>query len=233
MLDWLKKLFTKSEVVQEPAALAPEPLPEAPPEERELPDDNFGGKVKLGIIVGHSKNAQGARMCEPHGLYEYSYNMEVAKVIKDSAPSNVTVEIILRDGSRGEIPRAYKEARDKLCDCVIELHFDAFNGQVRGTSTLSTPDLSDVDFSHIVHRSMITLFERKDKEDRGVRTISKSVRGGINVHSFPGGVNCLVEPFFGDNKLDADMGMVKRVLYAKCLLEAVILWAKKVDLIKQ
>ncbi len=227
MFKWLKNIFSpKVSEVSHGSYKLPEPLDGG----RELPEESFTGKLKLGVIVGHTKAHEGARMSEPFGLYEYSYNSLVAKAMKDCAPHNVEVEIILRDGKG--ITKSYDEARAKLCDCVIELHFNAANGQARGTETLCTPDMSDSEFAHIIHKGVAKLFERIGKLDRGVKTISKSARGGINVHSFPGGVNCLVEPFFGDNAEDAKMGMDNRVRYARCLVDAVVLWGKKVDLLK-
>jgi N-acetylmuramoyl-L-alanine amidase len=204
-------------------------IPE-PVDEKELPHEGAPGKVKFGVIVGHERGAEGARMCAPYLLTEYSYNLELARGIKDHAPENVLVEIILRDGEG--ILGAYDEARARLCDCVIELHFNAHNGQVAGSETLCSPDTNDLEFARLVHFYMLKAMDRIQSHDRGVKAIPKSERGGINVHSFPGGVNCLIEPFFGDHPADAALGMEKRIILAKALLDAVVSWGQSVKLLK-
>lgn len=140
------------------------------------------------------------------------------------------MKTILRDDIG--IAGAYKIARESLCDCVIELHFNAFDGKAMGTSTLCTPDLSDLAFAKTVHQAMCNLFKRMGRDDRGVKAISKATRGGSNVHGFPGGVNCLVEPVFGDNLAEAKLLLANKDKYAWCLVDAVALWAKQASLIK-
>jgi hypothetical protein len=233
MLKWLLGLFKKKQVeqVSGPVIYIPHP----PATGRELPDPEERGSFKLGVVVGHNSASQGAQLNHPTKLSEYAYNTDIAKLMKEMAPVGMQVEIIYRKPGKGyteEIREAYQEAKDKLCDCVIELHFNGFDGSVRGTSTLCSPDVSDVNFAHVVQNAMVALFKREGKQNRGVKTISKSARGGGAVHSFQGGVNCLVEPFFGDNKEEALMAISMKSHYAKCLVDAVALWAKKVDLIK-
>ncbi len=186
------------------------------------------GKVKLGIIVGHSKKQMGAKMIEPFGKYEYEYNSIIADKIKKYAEAlPVEVVIIFRDGQG--IEGAYAEARKNLCDAVIELHFNAGGGI--GTETLSTADQSDVAFAQIVHKKVCEVFGREGSS-RGVISVSKASQGGANLHQFPGGVNCLVEPFFGDVEAEASLGMNRADEYAEALVQAVWLWGKQVDLLR-
>lgn len=229
MFEFLKRLLPKKEVIVE-IPLRPVALPEPPAEGRELPLSGDAAVLKLGVIVGHDKNAQGARMCSPHNLTEYAYCSEIARGMKDRAPANINVEIIYRDGVG--IIGAYNLARHLLCDAVVELHFDAFNGKARGSTTLCSPDREDREFANHIHASISKMLQRGKNEDRGVKAISQAARGGVNVHSFPSGVNCLLEPFFGDNPEDAQLGMDKKVHIAKAILDGVGMWGCSIGLIR-
>lgn len=225
MLEWLKKLF--GIVEKQPVILlntkVEEQIKDAP---LPLASEQV---VHLGVIVGHTKDAQGAELVDgTKRMTEYAYNSEIAKKIEVNALKfpRIKVTTFFRDGVG--ISGAYNAARKAGCDCVIELHFNAFNKQVKGTETLCTPDKGDIEFANIVHRNMCTLFQRVGAS-RGVRVIGRSVRGAPNVYAFPEGVNCLVEPFFGDS--EGNIGISKSEDYAVVLLESVQLWARQLDLV--
>ena len=223
----LKEFFLKLFSKQEEVPVLPSPQLEPQDEDTVAP---IKGKLKLGLIVGHTKMQKGSKMAEPFSRYEYDYNEEVAKAAKKYSEKypNMEVEVIYRDhvGIHG----AYVWAEQLGCDAVIELHFNAFNGKEQGTLTLCTADVSDVEFAHTIHKGLCALFAR-DGDSRGIRAISRNSRGA-NVHLFPNGVNCLVEPFFGDNKDDASKGVLLMDKYAEVLIDSVYLWGKKVDLLK-
>lgn len=203
---------------------------EPKPGERELPEpDEAGGKIKLGVVVGHTREAQGAQM--PSGLSEYLYNTDVARLMHNYAKTTgrVDVEIIFRDGVG--LSGAYAKALRANCDCVIELHFNAFNKTAAGSETLSTTDSRDQEFAKIVQSFICGVFTRTG-QSRGVRVLTKTARGGSNIYSFPSGPNCLVEPFFGDNPVEADMAMKRKQAYANHLVDAVIQWGRVRGLIQ-
>ena len=164
------------------------------------------------------------------GRTEYDYNTEVARLMEAAARKlgSIQTVICLRDGVG--ISGAYRKAIEAGADAVIELHFNAFNGAASGTETLCTSDLTDVEFAHIIHGAICKVFSRGGSS-RGVKAISRSGRGGQNLHAFPAGVNCLVEPGFGDHRDDAAMLIERREAYAEALIAAVNLWAIKKDLI--
>ncbi len=219
--EFFKKIFHKKEVVA-----LPEPVPVL-----EVPDHPaLDAKLKLALIVGHTKELKGASLATTD-LKEYDYNLKIARAIKTLAEkieAPVEVEIILRDfiGING----AYARAAQLGCDAAIELHFNAFDCKAEGSLTLCTADVKDVDFSQGIHKAVCKVFGRNG-ESMGVKSISKSVRGA-GVHMFPSGPNCLVEPFFGDNPTEAAMGLKYSGEYAEALLTAVVLWGRQVDLIK-
>lgn len=229
MLGYISGLFKKkANVVSGPAEKPVLPEQGHGPE---LPGADSVGLVKLGVIVGHSEANPGAALKGSPGMYEYHFNKMVAMKMVEYAKTKqgLSVELILRDG--GTIAQAYDKARELLCDAVIELHFNAFNESLVGTETLCSPDKSDVDFAHTIHKGVCNVFSRNGSS-RGVTTISKSARGGVNVHSFPGGVNCLVEPFFGDNMFEAKNALRLIDAYAKGLIDSTMLWARQVDLVR-
>ena len=195
---------------------------------RELPCPDDVRFVHLGIIVGHTEKTPGAKSIT--GFTEYSYNSDVAAIIAKLAKSNdkLKVSIIKRDGVG--IAGAYEHATELRCDAVVELHFNDFNGLAFGTETLCSSDMTDIEFAHEIHSAVCDAFNR-DGMSRGVKVLSRSSRGAENIYSFPNGVNCLVEPFFGDHPDDVEKAARLKQEYAEAIIAGVILWAKKNDLI--
>ena len=165
-------------------------------------------------------------------ISEYQYNSDIAdkmlKLIKESYPQLDAVKV-LRDGH--PVQDAYAACSRLGCDAVIELHFNAFDGKASGTETLCTGSVNDIEFAHIIQDQMCKAFNRQGSS-RGVKVISRAARGGVNVHSFPLGVNCLVEPFFGDNVEEANLALAMPETYVAALVNGVVLWGKKIDLLR-
>jgi N-acetylmuramoyl-L-alanine amidase len=205
----------------------PLPLPKGD-NQRELPSPGEVRKVKLGIIVGHTGSEPGAKSIE--GFTEYEYNSEIAELAAAYAGRFQVIQVIVikRDGVG--IAGAYAIAAKNGCDAVIELHFNDFNGVAFGSETLCSSDLTDMEFAHEVHAKVCEAFGRSGMS-RGVKVLSRSSRGAENVHSFPHGVNCLVEPFFGDHPDEAVLATHNKRAYAEAIIQGVILWAKKNDFI--
>ncbi len=205
----------------------------APPKSENIPDANLPTlseqMVHLGIVVGHSQKDGGAILKHTSKMSEYQYGLRVAEAIEYKAKAyfpKIKVSVILRDDIG--ISGAYDRARGLGCDCVVELHFNAHNSKATGSLTLCTPDGGDVEFAHIIHKFICKTFGRTG-DSMGVAVIGRSVRGAGNVYAFPEGVNCLVEPFFGDS--EAELGISKIDEYAECILSATTQWAVKLDLI--
>jgi N-acetylmuramoyl-L-alanine amidase len=177
-------------------------------------------------MIGHSKKAPGARFAL--GGNEYHYNSKVADIAKRYADSkygkNVTTHLIFRDG----IGRsgAYKKAEQLQCDVVVELHFNAFNKTVVGTETLTTTHSGDKAYGKAMQDMMVKVFDRTG-QSRGLKPISRSTRGGANVYGLPNGYNCLVEPFFGDVRSEAEMALDKQEEYAKGLINTSVKFCRE------
>lgn len=201
--------------------------PKKDKDERETPDVDYKGEATLGIIVGHTRKSGGAVFNHQAFRNEYEYNSRVAEIAKSYADLNfgsvLKTHVIFRDGIG--ISGAYRKAESLKCDMVIELHFNAFNGTVEGTETLATSHIGDQAFAKAIQEMQCKVFNRTGNS-RGVKTISRSGRGGRNVHSFPNGYNCLVEPFFGDNAKEAKLAYEKQEEYAEQLIEQVISFSK-------
>lgn len=221
---WLTDLFKKkSDPNMEPVPAAPT-IPSNDPHEIELPSAKKAIKPKLGIVVGHTRLSSGACLANPYGTSEYEFNTGVADMIKRYALSRwMEVGVYFRD--KGGIAGAYADAIKGGSDAVIELHFNAFNAKATGTATLCTSDPKDKAFADIVHTAMCEVFGRNGKS-RGVQVISRNDRGGGNVHAFPVGPNCLVEPVFGDEPTEAKMLVELKDKYAKCLVDAFEKWCR-------
>lgn len=201
------------------SALKIELGPEIPPVTPPAPIPSTKS-VRLGLVVGHTKSAPGAVMSAPYRVSEYVYNSEIAALCKARAPKNVQVEIFTRDV--GGIVGAYQRVKASKCDCVIELHFNAANKTAYGTETLVSSEGVDKQFGQIVQDEIEKVFGRvsNGRGDRGLKV--NPARGGQSVTSFPGGANCLVEPFFGDNPAEAKMAMNSKHAYADSLWSAAL-----------
>lgn len=176
-------------------------------------------RITLGVIVGHSRAAQGAMM--PNKMTEYVFNSRIAQLMNEYVKlqkKNVDVMIIFRDGIG--IGGAYKRAAELKCDAVIELHFNAVDGKVAGTETLCSNDPEDIKLASFVQEAMCRVFERKGNS-RGIQVKKATDRGGQSVTSFLKKPNCLVEPFFGDNPKEMELALQKQEKYAECLVHAV------------
>lgn len=220
-MKWLKNLWAKLFKKQE---------------QRELQAPGEKQKIDLALIIGHDKSDQGAKMVETNET-EYMYNSRLAKRVKEIAEKHfplVNVHIIERPASGpAGIEEAYRIANEDVkADLAIELHFNAFDTKSQGTEVLCASNPNDIELAHIVYKCVCQVFQREGKEDRGVKVVARNARGATNVNSFPGGANCLVEPFFGDSPKDAALGISRFDYYAQGLLKAVDLYGRKMDLIK-
>lgn len=230
MFEAIKSAFRKLLSGSTPVDVSPK-LPEATEANGpQLPSFTEKRKVKLGLIVGHTRSASGATMCAPYQYSEYEYNSELAKLAKHYSMSrtDIIADVITRDGLT--IEEVYELCKEEGYDFVIELHFNAANGNAIGTETLCTIEQVDKDFASQVHWGICKALGREGSS-RGVKCISRSARGGENIHQMPGTANCLVEPFFGDHPDDAKLGIDKMEALAMALIDSTTLWAKKVHLL--
>lgn len=183
---------------------------------------------RLAIIIGHTKNSPGASMNHSEFSSEYDYNSQLWPIIERAALElGISVKVFYRDGVG--IAGAYSSVMDFEPDAAIELHFNAYNGRVRGTETLyyDDRDLDGVDersFAQLVQNEVCEVFLRQGRENRGLKKVGPRSRGGTNLSQLFDCPSILVEPFFGDNKEDADLAARLMSEYAKSLVDAFNEW---------
>jgi N-acetylmuramoyl-L-alanine amidase len=184
----------------------------------------------LALVVGHDKIRQGAHGVAPISSSEYVYNSHLAKLIEEYGERRGhQVDIFFRDhiGIKG----AYKSVADAEPDACIELHFNAFNGAVRGTETLfadihDEKEVMEKEFAQCVQDEICKLFQRDAETNRGLinRSLSKGERGYMNVSQLFNIPSILIEPFFGDNPDDAQLAVSWKQPLAEAIVHAFEAW---------
>jgi N-acetylmuramoyl-L-alanine amidase len=157
---------------------------------------------------------------------EYFWNLWVAErmAFEASKDESVYLKIFTRDLTG--LTRTYQKVNEWKPDCAIELHFNGFDGTVRGTETLySTKNPFSVDLAMAVQQGVCKLFERDAKTDRGIKRMREGGRGFWNVF-LADCPSCLVEPFFGDNREDAATAKLTEAAYPVILLNILTDFAK-------
>ncbi len=173
---------------------------------------------KLAIVVGHTQRSQGASGATPISTTEYIWNKQLAKHIKSIASShNIGCKIFYRDGVG--IVGAYKRVKIWEPDSCIELHFNAFNGQVIGTETLYGAYHPSKDWAEAIQQAIIKLYDRNPKSDRGIKQRKIGERGGKNVNQLDTIPSCLVEPYFGDVSSEAVLADDYLIDLAKAIVD--------------
>lgn len=193
-------------------------------EQEEDINSNSPRHLKLGLIVGHTMLEPGARLVNSL-MHEYDYNKLLAWHITNSAlsaPGFSPPITQFRDGIG--ILGAYRELIKQKPDCIIELHFNAFDTKSTGTTTLCTSDANDLKLSILIHTKICRVFSRLG-DSRGVQAIPRNSRGGVNLYAAGSIPNCLIEPFFGDNPIEAKEAVLKQKELADAIIGGVRNWA--------
>jgi N-acetylmuramoyl-L-alanine amidase len=178
--------------------------------------------MRLAVVVGHTKESPGAYSAQPLRLSEYDYNTQVAQeMYRYAMEKGLQTKIFTRDS--GGLTKAYKEINEYCKDdgVVIELHLNAFNGKAKGTETLFDMEPTEsIDFAREIHEVMLAVFNRKGKEDRGIKKRLPGDRGYLNL-ALCKAPSCIVEPAFCDNRDEAQILMERQKDYAASLVDGV------------
>ncbi len=177
--------------------------------------------MKLALVVGHTIEAPGAKAVVPLNQHEYYFNKAVAeKAALYAKTQGVECRIFLRDA--GGLKGAYLQLNRWKPHASVELHFNAANQKATGTCTLygkSNP--RNPALASALQKAIVTLFQRDKKGDRGTKLLTAVDRGYANVH-YAECPSVLIEPFFGDVKSDAILGLEKQdelaVIIIQCLI---------------
>ncbi len=177
----------------------------------------------LAVVVGHTRSSPGAQGKAPPlpqspnaARYEYTWNSELAEMIKQKAhASGVRCSVFFRDS--GGITGAYARARKWRPEATVELHFNAFNGRARGTETLFALPGSRA-WAQALQDEFVTLYGRKGSLNRGLKDRSGGGRGHLSLTQID--PSTLIEPFFGDEQSDAELGDKNKARLANAIVEA-------------
>lgn len=169
---------------------------------------------KLAAIVGHTRESPGAFGQDPIGQNEYFWNSDLAERMKQHATgfADLSVEVFFRD--LGGIPGAYRRAGEWGADACIELHFNSFEGNARGTETIFVTERSQP-LAEALQAAMVGVLALRDRgtnpprEGRGRQSLTQ-----LQVPSV------IVEPFFGSNPNDCQRAHERKGALATALVNA-------------
>lgn len=154
----------------------------------------------LAIVVGHTERAQGASATSPISQSEYVWNSDLANKIKSRCDqASIPSKIFFRDGIG--ISGAYQQVVQWGANCIVELHFNAFNGSAHGTETLYDEDTNSGSKAW-AERLQSRMLDALNLRDRGLKERDPGQRGyaSVSAANIP---SALIEPFFGDSPTDA------------------------------
>lgn len=165
----------------------------------------------------------GAKGVAPIGTFEYFFNSAVANLMRGYAADHGCMStIFFRDNLT--LRETYNQVIKWKPDCVIELHFNAANGVARGTETLfGDQNALSGSLAKVIQEGMCKLYRRDAKTNRGIKKLKEEDRGftNVNLAKCP---SALVEPFFGDQVDDAQLGVQYQESLASSLVESMILF---------
>ena len=167
--------------------------------EAKPPKERSAG-ASLAIVVGHTSNSAGAYARGPINQSEYFWNKDLAERLKsECANRGVPSRIFYRDGIG--IRGAYRQVKAWGAACVLELHFNAFNGSAHGTETLYDKD-RNAGSKAWAQKLQDAQLDALGLRDRGLKERDPGYRGylSVSILDIP---SALIEPFFGDNAADA------------------------------
>ncbi|WP_037545362.1 N-acetylmuramoyl-L-alanine amidase [Stappia stellulata] len=171
----------------------------------------------VAIVVGHTKNSPGASGGAPIHKNEYPWNKDLAAMVHQACMSRgVQSKIFFRDGIG--ISGAYKQVAKWGASCVMELHFNAYNGAAHGTETLYDED-KNAGSKAWAQRLQDAMLGALGLYDRGLKERDKGDRGygSVSALDIP---SALTEPFFGDKASDAHVGEANKQELAEALAAA-------------
>lgn len=148
----------------------------------------YRGIMKILVTVGHNNKEKGAYAYD-RKTQEYHYWKQVLRRVDIEG-----VEVASRDN--GEDLELFYSIQDHY-DLVIECHYNAYNGTIRGAECLVLEDASTYGWAmqFLIHMRV------RGYKVRDVRFIDKDMRGhkNLTLMSERGDNAFIVEPFFGDN----------------------------------
>lgn len=160
---------------------------------------------RLALVIGHTRKSKGSHS-KVLG-YEYDFNSKSLgpQMIKVAEAAGIACEMFFRDS--GGYRQAYREVIDWGADIVIELHFNAFNETAAGSEVLLSTgrDIPGLGEKQLAEEIAYLCSKTLQTKNRGIKEkpYGSGERGWHLVNQTNQIPSLLVEPFFGDNRIEA------------------------------
>ncbi|KRR10019.1 hypothetical protein CQ12_06320 [Bradyrhizobium jicamae] len=183
----------------------------------------------LAIVIGHSSEGtdKGALGVSPPfpaaasaGRAEYYWNEDLARRIEEKANARgIRVATFRRrqNGTAG-VRDAYRLVARWRPQASVELHFNSATASARGSETLYGRSGS-IPWARALQDKLVSLYGRVGLQDRGLKDANETGRG---IASLTNEVqpSALIEPFFGSNQQDAELGIARKDGLARAVVDA-------------
>jgi N-acetylmuramoyl-L-alanine amidase len=184
--------------------------------------------MKIALIVGHTEAQPGAKAGPPLDKHEYPFWCEVAvDMWRIARETGLDCRIFKRDGLgvSGVAREVNAWANSESNTVSMELHFNAaMDIRARGVETLYVKDKM---WAELVQREQVYSMTEIVRDnpvkprDRGLKLLSEEDRGFSNLKDIAVPA-CLVEPFFGSNKLDTELFLRNKMRWSKRMIHAAV-----------
>lgn len=188
--------------------------------------------MRVGIIVGHEKNSQGARTY--NDISEYTFNYFIAGLLKQLHDFKVSnnynkiehIELIDRNSGWNAVQNKIKESQ---CVVTVELHFNSFYKIARGVETLAiSGDESSEAFAAFISSRIAKEYRSTIRHGNGVYDVRSGERGYNNLFNAKKAgafISVLVEPGFLNHESEESKEIVCEPLrYANIIYKALENW---------
>lgn len=194
-----------------------------------------GNGMNLGIIIGHTEEAQGARTY--NGVSKLKYNRFIAHNLKrlhnyHKINGHASFSKLLVISRNEGWPSVQNQIKANNIDITIELHFNSFDRPARGVETLAiSGDLASEDFAQHISSKIAKEYSSPLRHQNGVYDVSRKERGYNNLSVVKAaGVQTavLVEPGFLNFPSEEAIALVEEPLrYANILYRAIETYINK------
>lgn len=177
--------------------------------------------MRLALIPGHTPKAFGSYGMAPIEMGEHQFCVNLCGVAyRFARECGIECKIFTRTDNQ-TIYQIYDEVNAWATgnSVAVEVHFNAsVEHKAQGTETLFF-DESCIEFSRKIHDGICDVLGRKGKQNRGLKKLVPGDRGAANLKAMKV-TGCLIEPFFGDQQADANLGFMKSWDIAQAIAKA-------------
>ncbi len=145
--------------------------------------------MRIAFVVGHNSKSQGAMSYQ--GESEYLFNLKVGSKLKN---------VFVKDDDYLDELKGF--------DLIIELHFNAFKGDAFGAESLvRSHDENAASISEFLLEHFCNHFKIRN---RGVKYISKRMRGYKNLLQYGDTPSLIFEPCFADRRTPESVQIIEK-----------------------